>query len=177
MAVKHDTEVVINGKVFTLSGYESEEYLQRVAAYINSKISEYNKVESFSRQSIDVQNALLQLNIADDYFKVREKYDSLKEASEAKDKELYDVKHDLITNQIKMKNLEEALQKLRIENNENQKKIVKLETELGFSGEVEEYYDDVEEVSEGISDIVREAPKSEGQSAVSSRRKTGKRKH
>ena len=177
MAVKHDTEVVINGKVFTLSGYESEEYLQRVAAYINSKISEYNKVESFSRQSIDVQNTLLQLNIADDYFKVREKYDSLKEASEAKDKELYDVKHDLITNQIKMKNLEEALQKLRIENNENQKKIVKLETELGFSGEVEEYYDDVEEVSEGISDIVREAPKSEGQSAVSSRRKTGKRKH
>jgi len=176
MAVKHDTEVVINGKVFTLSGYESEEYLQRVAAYINSKISEYNKIESFSRQSIDVQNTLLQLNIADDFFKVREKYDSLKEASEAKDKELYDVKHDLITNQIKMKSLEESLQKLRIENNENQKKIVKLETELGFSGEVEEYYDDVEEVSEGIPDIVREAPKSEGQTSASSRRRTGKRK-
>jgi len=177
MAVKHDTEVVINGKVFTLSGYESEEYLQRVAAYINSKISEYNKIESFSRQSIDVQNTLLQLNIADDYFKVREKYDSLKEASEAKDKELYDVKHDLITNQIKMKSLEESLQKLRIENNENQKKIVKLETELGFSGEVEEYYDDVEEVSDGFPDVVREAQKSEGQSAASSRRRNGKRKH
>ncbi len=177
MAVKHDTEVVINGKVFTLSGYESEEYLQRVAAYINSKISEYNKIESFSRQSIDVQNTLLQLNIADDYFKIREKYDSLKEASEAKDKELYDVKHDLITNQIKMKSLEEALQKLRIENNENQKKIVKLETELGFTGEVEEYYDDVEEVSDGFPDVVREAQKSEGQSAASSRRRNGKRKH
>ncbi|MBQ9550510.1 MAG: cell division protein ZapA [Lachnospiraceae bacterium] len=177
MAVKHDTEVVINGKVFTLSGYESEEYLQRVAAYINSKISEYNKIESFSRQSIDVQNTLLQLNIADDYFKIKEKYLSLKEASEAKDKELYDAKHDLITNQIKMKSLEETLQKLRIENNENQKKIVKLETELGFTEEVEEYYDDVEEVSEGIPDVVKEVPRSAGQTAASSRRRSGKRKH
>ena len=41
MASKTDTEVLIGGKVFTLSGYESEEYLQRVAAYINSKMAEY----------------------------------------------------------------------------------------------------------------------------------------
>ena len=176
MATKHDTEVLIGGKVFTLTGYESEEYLQRIAAYINGKISEYSKIESYSRQSIDVQNILLQLNIADDYFKIREKYDSLKEASEAKDKELYDVKHDLITNQIKMKSLEESLQKLRLENNENQKKIVKLETELGLTGEVEEYYDDVEEVEtvDGSADVVKQVPKPEGGST--SRRKTGKRR-
>ncbi len=176
MATKHDTEVLIGGKVFTLTGYESEEYLQRIAAYINGKISEYSKIESYSRQSIDVQNILLQLNIADDYFKIREKYESLKEASEAKDKELYDVKHDLITNQIKMKSLEESLQKLRLENNENQKKIVKLETELGLTGEVEEYYDDVEEVEtvDGSADIVKQVPKPEGSST--SRRKTGKRR-
>ena len=36
MAVKTDTEVIIGGKVLTLSGYESEEYLQRVASYINN---------------------------------------------------------------------------------------------------------------------------------------------
>lgn len=50
MSVKTDTEVIIGGKVFTLSGYESEEYLQKVASYINNKLSEYNKVESFRRQ-------------------------------------------------------------------------------------------------------------------------------
>ncbi len=175
MATKHDTEVLIGGKVFTLSGYESEEYLQRIAAYINGKISEYSKIESYSRRSIDVQNVLLQLNIADDYFKLKEKYDSLKEASESKDKELYDVKHDLITNQIKMKSLEESLQKLRIENNENQKKIVKLETELGLSDEAEEYFDDVEEVvtDAGSPDVVKEAPKPEN---VLNRKKTGRRR-
>ena len=29
MAVKTDTEVIIGGRVLTLSGYESEEYLQK----------------------------------------------------------------------------------------------------------------------------------------------------
>ena len=46
MAAKTDTEVIIGGKVFTLSGYESEEYLQKVASYINNKIAEYNKIAS-----------------------------------------------------------------------------------------------------------------------------------
>lgn len=33
MSAKTDTEVIIDGKVFTISGYESEEYLQKVASY------------------------------------------------------------------------------------------------------------------------------------------------
>ena len=33
MSAKNDTEVIIGGKVFTISGYESEEYLQKVASY------------------------------------------------------------------------------------------------------------------------------------------------
>ena len=32
MATKNDAEVIIGGKVITLSGYESEEYLQKVAS-------------------------------------------------------------------------------------------------------------------------------------------------
>ena len=141
MATKHDTEVLIGGKVFTITGYESEEYLQRIAAYINGKMSEYSKIDSYSRQSIDVQNILLQLNIADDYFKTKEKLEDLESASEAKDKELYDVKHDLVTTQIKLKSLEESLQKLREEDNEKDKRIVKLETELGLGIEDDEFLD------------------------------------
>ena len=30
MSPKTDTEVIIGGKVFTLSGYESEEYMQKL---------------------------------------------------------------------------------------------------------------------------------------------------
>ena len=32
MSSKNNTEVILGGKVFTLSGYESEEYLQKVAS-------------------------------------------------------------------------------------------------------------------------------------------------
>ena len=74
MSPKTDTEVIIGGKVFTLSGYESEEYMQKIASYINNKINEYGKIDSFRRQPLDRQSVLLQLNIADDYFKAKKSF-------------------------------------------------------------------------------------------------------
>ena len=130
MAVKTDTEVIIGGKVFTLSGYESEEYLQKVASYINNKMSEYSKLDSFRRQPVDRQNVLLQLNIADDYFKAKKQGGTLESDIEAKDKEMYDLKHELISVQIKLENAEKAMDKLKEENKELQMKIVQLETEI-----------------------------------------------
>ena len=105
MSSRTDVEVIIGGKVFTLSGYESEEYLQKVASYINNKISEYSKIDCFKKQSADMQNFLLQLNIADDYFKAKKQISLLEEEIQRKEKELYDLKHDLISSQIKMETL------------------------------------------------------------------------
>ena len=130
MPSKTDTEVIIGGKVFTLSGYESEEYLQRVASYINNKINEYNKVDSFRRQPMDTQGVLLQLNIADDYFIAKKQISILEEELRAKDKELYELKHELISAQIKLESSEEQVKSLQQDLNENSKKIVRLETEL-----------------------------------------------
>ena len=109
MAGKNDTEVIIGGKVITLSGYESEEYLQKVATYINNKIAEYNRVDSFRRQPLDLQNVLLQINLADDYFKAKKQIDALEEELEAKDRELYDLKHELIASQIKLESKEKQI--------------------------------------------------------------------
>lgn len=130
MSSKTDTEVIIGGKVFTLSGYESEEYLQKVASYINNKINEYNKVESFRRRPMDTQSVLLQLNIADDYFKAKKQISVLEEELQTKEKELYDLKHELISAQIKLESSEERVRTLQQEADDNGKKIVKLETEL-----------------------------------------------
>ena len=130
MSVKTDTEVIIGGKVFTLSGYESEEYLQKVASYINNKMAEYNKVDSFRRQPVDMQNVLLHLNIADDYFKAKKQISLLEEELQGKEKELYNLKHELIAAQIKLENTEKKRKGLQKEVNESAKKIVRLETEL-----------------------------------------------
>lgn len=130
MAVKTDTEVIIGGKVFTLSGYESEEYLQKVASYVNNKINEYSKVDAFRRQPFEKQSVLLQLNVADDYFKAKKQIDILEEEVKNKEKELYDLKHELISTQIKLENLEKNNKSMQVELNENAKKIVRLETEI-----------------------------------------------
>ena len=130
MSSKTDTEVIIGGKIFTLSGYESEEYLQRVASYINNKLEEYSKIESFKRQPLDTQAVLMQLNIADDYFKSKKQISLLEGELQAKEKELYDLKHELIASQIKLENTEKRAKELQIEINENAKRIVRLETEL-----------------------------------------------
>ena len=51
------------------------------------------------------------MNIADDYFKAKKQIDILEEELKRKEKELYDLKHDLISSQIKM----EALSKTNAE--------------------------------------------------------------
>lgn len=130
MSAKTDTEVVIGGKMFTLSGYESEEYLQKVASYINNKITEYSKVDSFRRQAPDTQGILLQLNIADDYFKAKKQIELLEQDLKAKDNELYDLKHELIATQIKLDNTAKSLKEANETLNENSKQIIRLETEL-----------------------------------------------
>ena len=130
MAGKTDAEVIIGGKVLTLCGYESEEYLQKVASYINNKMTEYNKVDGFRRQPVDMQNILLQLNIADDYFKAKKQIFSLEEELENKEKELYDLKHQLIAAQIKLESTEKSLRNANKELNDSEKKVIRLETEL-----------------------------------------------
>lgn len=130
MSSKNNTEVIIGGKVFTLSGYESEEYLQKVAVYINNKLSEFNKEDSFRRQSIEVRSNLLYLNIADDYFKAKKLADTLEAEIDNKDKEIYDLKHELIASQIKNDASNKEIEELKEEINNYQKSIVRLETEL-----------------------------------------------
>jgi cell division protein ZapA len=130
MASKTDTEVIIGGKVYTLSGYESEEYLQKVASYINNKIAEYNKIDGFKRQPIDTQNVLLQLNIADDYFKGKKQIEMMEEQLAEKEKELYDIKHELITTQIKLETAEKNGKSLQTKLDESSKRIIQLETQM-----------------------------------------------
>ncbi len=130
MSSRTDAEVVIGGKVLTLSGYESAEYLQKIGNYINKKLTEYSSADSFRRQPADIQNILLQLNIADDFFKAKSQISLLEEELEAKEKELYDLKHELISVQIKLENLQKQAKELQLENTEQSKKIVRLETEL-----------------------------------------------
>lgn len=130
MSSKNRTEVLIDGRIYTMSGYESEEYLQRVATYLNNKISEIKGMEGYYRLSSDLQAIMLNLNTADDYFKAKKQADHLESELAEKDKELYEIKHELISEQIKLETTERALATLQEEANDYQKRIVQLETQL-----------------------------------------------
>ena len=131
MSSKNKTEVLIDGKIYTLSGYESEEYLQRVATYINNKLAELKKLDGYARLSQELKSILLELNVADDYFKAKNQVEMVVEELAQKDQELYDLKHELISTQIKLEDAAKELEALKEQATEYQKQIVKLETELG----------------------------------------------
>ena len=130
MSEKTSAEVLIGGKVYTLSGYEGEEYLQKVAAYINGKLSEFDSTEGYRRLPGDMKATLLELNIADDYFKAKAQVEKLEQQIETKDKEIYNLKHDLISNQIKTESDEKERQRLEAENKELLLNKAKLEASL-----------------------------------------------
>ena len=118
MSAKTSAQVVIGGKVYTLSGYEEEEYLQKVAAYLNNKIDEFTAMESYHTMSGDMKAILMELNVADDYFKAKSQVESLEQELEQKEKEIYDLKHDLVSGQLKIEENAKAYKELEKENKE-----------------------------------------------------------
>lgn len=130
MSSKNTVQVLIDGKVYTLSGYEDEDYLNKVASYINNKLAELKTNDGFRRLNRDTQATMTYLNIADDYFKSKKQADILEMELENKNKELYNLKHDMIGLQIKDEASEKELADLREKCSDQEKKIVKLETEL-----------------------------------------------
>lgn len=130
MDSKNSTDVVINGKIYTLSGYESEDYLQKVATYINVKINELMQDGNYKRLNTDMQRILLELNISDDYFKIKGQNDKNQQELSGKDQQIYDLKHEIIAAQIDTESARKDNSLLRDEINELKMQIVRLETEL-----------------------------------------------
>ena len=102
MAKKTDAQVVIGGKTYTLSGYESEEYILKVAQYLNSKIEELGADSEFARLPADMRQLLLNLNIAEDYSGAEAKIKELEAVIDKKENDLYDIKHELVAAQMKL---------------------------------------------------------------------------
>ena len=129
MAQKNDIKVVINNKVYTLSGQESEDYLQNVATYINGKIAECQSSEAYRRFNAEYQNVLRALNIADDYFKAKDQVNQMLTEDDDKDKQIYDLRHEVIEVQIKYESAQKMIEEYKEKISELQRQIIKLEAE------------------------------------------------
>ena len=116
MARKNTAEVLINGKVYTISGYESTAYLHKVATYLNEMEEQISQTENYNLLSQDEKQLLKNMNLADLYFKAEETRGTLEQQAEQKDREIYSLKHDLI--------------EVRMENDRLTKQMEELETQL-----------------------------------------------
>ncbi|MGI6069970.1 MAG: cell division protein ZapA [Blautia sp.] len=109
MASKNTAQVLIGGKIITLSGYESEEYMQRVASYMNGKIAELSEIPGYSRQPMETKHLLLSLNVTDDYFKAKKQAEVYEQDLMLKDQEMYELKHELVALQVQLEELKKSL--------------------------------------------------------------------
>ena len=130
MDKRMEAQVKINGREYTISGYEKPEYLKKVAEYIDSKYAQFKK--STSNQYIDneTKNILMHINIADDYFKLKEKMDDASYLSETRSNEIFDLKHEIISLQTKLELANKEIEELKAAKLEEEKKNVRLETRL-----------------------------------------------
>ncbi len=113
MKGKNDVDVLINGRKYTICGFESGDYLQKVASYINEKYADLKSRDYYNSLDLDLKNVLLAINIADDYFKVQKRTQEQTAESELKDKTMFEMKHEIIELQSKLEEKEEELKKLR----------------------------------------------------------------
>ena len=142
MRQKNDTEVLIGGTRYTISGYESAEYIMKIATYINDKLSVIKKNTDPRLLDNDIKNILLQINIADDYYKQAARTQAVTEEKNDADKALFELKHEMMK-------LTEQVEKLTARNKqleEEKKKTVETQEQLeeerkkntGLQGQLEE---------------------------------------
>ena len=130
MADVNETQVIIAGKVLTLTGYETAEYTQKVANYINKKMDECRNAVSFRSQNKETQMLLVALNIADDYMKIHEKLAENEQVIKDKDTEIYNLKHDIITIQGRLDKADDQVRTLQDKMAESSKKLIQLDAKL-----------------------------------------------
>ncbi len=135
MANRNKTEVYIYGSKYTVLGSESEEYIHKLALYVDKKMREFSEVNS--ALSSGMISVLAAINIADDYFKTLDKLENITNSQQAKtelmDKE-YKQKIEELTLQIQklksdsdsMEELTQKLKKLEDENTAKEQSIIEL---------------------------------------------------
>lgn len=125
MAKKNTAEVLINGKIYTISGYESTAYLHKVATFLNELEEDISKAENYNMLSPDEKQLLKNMNLADVYFKANDAREELEHQVEDKDREIYSLKHDLIDARMEKDKLLQQIKELETKLAEEQKRRIR----------------------------------------------------
>jgi len=121
MTAKNRVEVRIAGKEYTLVGTESDEYMQRIALYVDKKMAEIQNLNK--KLSTNAVSVLTSINITDELIKAKEMIAKL-------ETELVELKRELEQYCDENERLLEENAQLSKENTSLQMDLVKKEAEL-----------------------------------------------
>lgn len=153
MKNKNDVEVLINGRKYTICGFESAEYLQKVATYINGKFAEFMEKPYYHNMDLDLRSILLAINIADDYFKIQKEAGMIQEDNECKDKMVLDMKHEILDLKSQMEGQSEENRKLHIQIDEANRKLLEWNIKKEeYESKIGEYESKIREYESKIGD-------------------------
>lgn len=113
MAEKNRVEVRIAGKDYALLGSASDEYIQKIALYVDKRMNEIMK--SNHTLSTSMVAVLTALNIADDYFKSLENSEDLEKELKKVQEQLNELKDEKKNLSRENAALSEEISNLRIE--------------------------------------------------------------
>lgn len=131
MEGKRELSVVIDGKVYRLSG-GSDSYLQKLASYVDGKISELKTHAGYNKLSTEYRDILLALTIAEEVFKLKEEIEVFNQDSRDREQELYELKQEVVDKKLQIDTANKLVEDYKTKVNELQKRMIGLETNHEF---------------------------------------------
>lgn len=112
----------IAGKDHWIVGTESEEYIQKIGLYVDKKMGEIMEAGDNNLSTV-MSSVLVSINVADDYFKERDKANQQKSKMNDLEKKMRELQNKVSVIEKKSVRLEEEKTNLKL-------KLVEKETEL-----------------------------------------------
>lgn len=106
MAQKNSIQVVIGGKILSMSGSDDEMHIQRVAACVNKKMQELEDTDVYRSLPTDMKPLLIELNIAEDLIDAQDTISMLESDLQLKENEIVELKQRLVDTELKLERLE-----------------------------------------------------------------------
>ena len=131
MEEKSELSVVIDGKVYRLSG-GCDIYFQKLASYVDGKIRELKKQPGYNKLSTEYRDILLALNITEELFKLRDEIEVFNQDSRDREQELYELKQEVVDKKLQIDTANKLVEDYKTKVNELQKRMIGLETNHEF---------------------------------------------
>lgn len=131
MEDKTKLSVVINGKVYVLTGH-NEASIQKISSYVDTKIKLLKENTGYDKLDAEDKCIMLALNITEDLFQQKEESALYAQASTEHEQEMFRIQQEIVDKDLRIDTANKLVIEYKTKVNELQKRIIELETKNGL---------------------------------------------